>query len=141
MERGLPAALDFAITATQRRESLVPAADTPLSAANSYDYRKRHHLDTEAACAAQGVQFIPLVMETTGTWSLQASKFLKQFATVVASRLCKDRDSVLQEILQGAVVAVRRVNTRAVLKRSCDEDEEAAAATLASSALLASVDE
>lgn len=54
---GHPTAFDFAVTAPQRLGVL--GSRGGLSAAEAYAERKRQHLDTAAACAAQQVHFLP----------------------------------------------------------------------------------
>ena len=59
---GGPAALDLAVTAPQRQESLARAGQQALSAASQYAAVKAAHLNTSQVCAAQGVRFVPLVV-------------------------------------------------------------------------------
>ena len=92
-----------------------------LASATAYSNFKREHLGTEAACLAQGVLFQPMVVETTGAWSPEASKVLYQLATASAVKNGRATDTVFQELLQGAAVCVRRANARAALKRAGDE--------------------
>jgi hypothetical protein len=122
---GSPIALDFAVTAPQRQETLADAARNPLAAAVAYSNHKRAYLDTEAACQASGVGFQPMVVETTGAWSPEASKVLWLLAKAEATRSGRETETVLNELLQGAAVCVRRANARAELKRA-DDDETAA---------------
>ena len=74
---GSPTALDLAVTAPLRAESLTEASNTPAAAAASYAQVKRAHLDTAAVCARQGLSFKPLVLECTGAWEREAAKFLR----------------------------------------------------------------
>ena len=83
---GFRAALDFAVTAPQRQETLARASVETGAAATAYARQKEAHLGTAAACAAQGVIFRPLVVETTGCWEPSAGTFLKLLAGAVATR-------------------------------------------------------
>ena len=56
---GSPTAFDLAVTAPSRQETLGEAARTSLAAASAYVGVKQAHLDTAAACRAQGVEFFP----------------------------------------------------------------------------------
>ena len=118
---GSPVALDFAVTAPQRQEILAASSQEALASATAYSSSKREHLGTEAACLAQGVLFQPMVVETTGAWSPEASKVLYQLATASAVKNGRTTDTVFQELLQGTAVCVRRANARAALKRAGDE--------------------
>ena len=82
---GSPAALDFAITAPQRQETLAQASHIPLAAAAAYARRKESHLQTTQSCQAQGARFIPMVAETTGAWDPPAEIILKHIAKAVAA--------------------------------------------------------
>ena len=83
---GSPAALDFAITAPQRQETLAQASHIPLAAAAAYARHKESHLQTAQSCQAQGVRFIPMVAENTGAWGPPAEIVLKHIAKAVAAR-------------------------------------------------------
>ena len=70
---GGPAALDFAITAHQRQDTLALASSRAGAAAEAYARQKETHLHTAQACASQGVSFVPMVVETTGHWDVGAA--------------------------------------------------------------------
>jgi hypothetical protein len=114
---GLPAALDFAVTAPQRQETLAQAATTPLAAASDYDQKKRTFLDTERVCLSLGVTFVPMVVETSGAWSAEASAVLFLIAKSISVRTGRTTKEELQQLLQQAAVCVRRANARAALRR------------------------
>ncbi|CAL1166975.1 unnamed protein product [Cladocopium goreaui] len=63
---GAPAALDFAATAPQRQETLVQASQQGAAAATAYAHHKESYLQTGEACRSHGVQFVPMVVESTG---------------------------------------------------------------------------
>jgi len=86
----LPSALDFAITAQQRQETLAQASQKPLAAAAAYARHKEAHLQSAEACRAQGVCFIPMVAESTGAWDADAMILLKHVAQAVAAQSGED---------------------------------------------------
>ena len=117
---GSPAALDFAVTAPQRQETLAQAGKEAGAAAADYARHKEAHLGTAAACAAQGITFRPMVVETTGHWERQASALLKQLAGAVATRSGEDAAPVHASLLQELSVVVRSFRARAALRRRCE---------------------
>ena len=114
---GLPAALDFAITAPQRQGIVGRAAANALAAANEYCDTKRSFESTEAQCNAAGVTFLPMVAETSGAWAPESLAVWKQLATSTAVRQGRDAAAVLREMLQSLSVTIRRANARACLRR------------------------
>ena len=118
---GGPAALDFAVTAPQRRATLLQAAEKPLAAASDYVVKKREHLDSQALCEAQGIAFLPMVVESTGAWAPESAKVVYQLASAVATATGKDVKEVHRELLEGAAGSVRKARAKAVLKRAGHE--------------------
>ena len=117
---GLPAALDFAITAPQRQDIVGEAARTPLAAAKAYSQTKRSHLATQEACEAQNIRFLPMVCETTGAWAPEALEVLQLICKAAASHTGTDHSALLQETLQRCAASIRRANARAHFKRHSD---------------------
>ena len=66
---GKPTAFDLAVTGFQRQASLEEAGRQGGAAATAYSAVKMSHLDTASLCQQQGLSFIPLMAETTGTWA------------------------------------------------------------------------
>ena len=114
---GSPAALDFAITAPQRQETLAMAGRATGAAADAYARHKESHLDTARSCEHQGVTFVPMVAETTGTWDTGAITVLKHVAKAVSARTGEDPASTQAAILQELSVAMRSWRARAALRR------------------------
>ncbi|CAE8623744.1 unnamed protein product [Polarella glacialis] len=133
---GLPAALDFAVTAPQRQETLTQATVTALAAASDYDRKKRSFRGTEEACRNQGVTFLPVVIETTGAWSEDATSVLLLMAKAMAVRSGRAAKEELQELLQSAAVSVRRANARACLRRRGEDVSSIGAALLSAQDVL-----
>ena len=115
--KGFPAALDLAVVAPQRQESLAQAGQRALAAATAYSRTKEMHLDAANACAAQGVRFHPLVVEATGAWSRDAAAILTLISQAVAAREGDQASLVHARLLQELSVVARSHRARAVLRR------------------------
>ena len=122
--RVLPPQLDLAVTAPQRQETLAQAGQTALAAANQYAELKAAHLNTARACSAQGLNFVPLVVESTGAWSQSASKILLLISRAVAARTNSDAAQLHAELLQELSVLLRSHHARAVLRRRAESSEQ-----------------
>ena len=112
-----PAALDFAVTAPQRQETLALAARKTGAAAAAYAPHKEAHLDTAQACENQGVVFVPTVVEATGTWDKGAVIVLEHIARAVAARTGEEPAHLHSVMMQGLCVSVRASRARAALRR------------------------
>ena len=116
---GVPAALDLAVTAPQRQESLAQAGQTPLAAASQHAAMKRTYLHTAQTCADQGVRFVPLV-ESTGAWEPTAPKTLQLFSRAVAAHTGSDAGLLHADLLQELSVLLRSHHARAALHRRAE---------------------
>ena len=114
---GSPAALDFAVTAPQRQVTVEQAAKEALASAKQYSQTKREYLNTAQLCADAGVEFVPMVCESTGAWAPEALHVLGQLAQAAALQSGRDKNSVFAETLQVLSVTVRRCQARALLRR------------------------
>ena len=118
---GVPSALDLAITAPQRMDHLLAVGVHGAgSAAAAYADTKATHMGTARECAAQGVRYVPLVAEATGTWDPAAAKVLKDIARAVAAREGGDSRELHGELLQELSVLVRSHRARAVLRHRAE---------------------
>ena len=115
--QGSPTALDVAVTACQRMETLTEAGRHAGAAAAAYARTKESHLDTAQICAAQGVKFQPMVLESTGTWEPGASRVLWNIARAAAAREGSQAALLHSQLLQELCVAARSHRGRAVLRR------------------------
>ena len=97
---GSPTAFDFAITAPQRQETLAQASVRTAAAAEAYARHKELHLHTAQACEQQGVKFVPLVAECTGTWDPSALKVLKHVAHAAAAKTGEEPAVCYNQLLQ-----------------------------------------
>ena len=114
---GRPAALDFAITCPCRHDLLHTTAQTAGAAAALYASRKRAFLNTEADCERQGMNFVPMIAETSGGWHTDALKTLLGIARAHSARTGQRTAQVLEVFLQRTSVCIRRANAIATLRR------------------------
>ena len=114
---GAPAALDFAMTAPQRQETLATASREIGAAAAAYARHKESHLNIAQSCEAQGVVFVPMVMETIGIWDKGAAIVLQHITRVVASRTGEEPDVVHAALVQELCIVARSFRARAALRR------------------------
>ena len=76
------------------------------------------HLNTWQACATEGLQFLPLVVEgCAGGWGPTASKTWQLLAAALSSRSGEGASVELQRMLQSFSMALHGENARAVLRR------------------------
>ena len=69
------------------------------------------------ASEVQGVKFIPMVAECSGTWDARAVKILHHVARAVATRTGEDSASCTSLLLQQLGVTIRSYRARAALRR------------------------
>ena len=122
---GVPAALDFAVTAPHRVEYLPLSTTTPAWSANQYAERKAQHLNTARICEMAGVSFVPMVVETTGAWDVAAGAVLHRMAKHAALRHGTETPDEYQAILARCCVAVRRARAQAAIRRRAANDAAA----------------
>ena len=139
---GLPLAMDFAVTSGHRQD-LQNSIDVATAATTIYEDYKRNHLDTAALCAAEGITFAPMVVETNGHWGLTAQRVFTELANTKSTLTGESREVSLHHLHQGLGTLLHRENARAVLKRFRTfthnlEDVVAAGITLAAAATDAS---
>ena len=129
---GSPTALDIAITAPQRRESLLEAGKQGGAAAAAYARVKAQHLQTATACEEQGVRFQPMVFESTGAFDISTGQVLQQLARAVAARAGGNTSVLHDQLLQELCSTIRTFRARAALRRRVElsENTGVAAATV-----------
>ena len=101
-----------------------PAA-LDLAVASQYAAVKAAHLNTSQVCAAQGVRFVPLVVESTGAWEPNASKTLQLFSRAAAARTGADAGLLHANLLQELSVLLRSHHARAALRRRAEASAQA----------------
>ena len=113
-----PAAFDVAVTSGLRQGHLAASAADGSKASMDYEVRKCHHLDTLQACATEGLQFIPLVVEACGGgWGPTAFKTWRSLSAAIAARTSESSSVELQRLLQALGIALHRENARAIMRR------------------------
>ena len=113
-----PAAFDLAVTAGLRHGSLqslvFKGADHVVL---DYEAHKRSHLQTQDQCTAQGLQFIPLVVECRGGWGPAAAKAWQALAAAIAAQTGEPVSVEANRLYETLAVTLQRENARAVLRR------------------------
>ena len=96
------------------------ASKEALFAAKAYSETKRSHQNTAFECEQHGVSFIPMVAETSGAWSPEATLVFKHLAKKAASHVggeAQEVQRIYRALLQKVAVVIRTANARAHLKR------------------------
>ena len=117
---GSPTAFDLAFTAPLRQETLGAAARQALAATSAYAGTKMAHLQTAEMCRSHGVQFTPLVAETTAAWEPHSAAFLKRVARAVAAREGASAALLEAQLLQELCITARSFHARTVLHRRAE---------------------
>ena len=117
-KRGAPAALDFAVTSGLCSDALQESARDGGSAALRYEGFKCDHLDTRSQCQAEGVTFIPMVVEGAGGgWAPEARMVWTDLAKISALASGETVQTSTIRLLQTVGVTLHRENARAILRR------------------------
>ena len=117
--RGVPACLDFAVTSGLRSAHLRSSARDASAAVLSYEGYKCSYLNTQAHCRAEGMAFIPMIVEGHGgSWGPEAAKCWSKLAKSHALSSGELRATVLSRFLSALSIIVHRENARAILRRS-----------------------
>ena len=83
-----------------------------------YESFKRSHLDTEALCQDEGVNFIPMVCEADGGgWGPAAHRVWSELAKHKALVSGEQVSTVVSRLLQSMGLILHRENARAILRR------------------------
>ena len=117
-KRGIPAALDFAVTSGLRRNMVEKSAVDGKSATTSYEDFKRSHLDTEAKCQEEGIQFIPMICEADGGgWGKAAHQVWSELAKRKAIIAGEQSSITAVRLLQSLGIILHRENALSILRR------------------------
>ena len=117
---GPPAAWDFAVTSGLRMDAIagtVGGADTVLT---RYEDFKCSYRDTRSECQAQGITFIPMVVEAVGGgWGMMARGVWSELAksSALSSGEFQTEHSCANMLRQRLSMTLHRENARACLKR------------------------
>ena len=116
--RGIPAALDFAVTSGLRGDLVNESAKDGSSAPKLYEEKKCSHLDTKTLCEAEGITFLPVICEADGGgWGPTAHKVWAELAKFKALRTGEQSSVIVNRLLQSLGLILHRENARAILKR------------------------
>ena len=116
--RGIPAALDFAVTSGLRSDLVKKSAVDGSTATVEYEAFKRTHLNTEALCRDEGVNFIPMVCEADGGgWGPAAHKVWSELAKHKSLVSGEHVSTIVSRLLQSMGFILHRENARAILRR------------------------
>ena len=118
---GPPAAWDFAVTSGLRLESIADSVRDPDAALTKYEDFKRQHQDTQAQCQAQGITFIPMIMEAVGGgWGRVARGVWSELAktSALATGELETERSCAIMLRQRLSMTLHRENARACLRRT-----------------------
>jgi len=116
----LPTCLDFAVTNTQQPKNLKRAGEVSATAAD--DYATSVKIPTyRNECKANGLDFVPMVVEVFGAWGSAAKPVIDFISKAVANNKNKDQDQVDSFLRQAVSVTLQRYNVAALLRRSDPE--------------------
>ena len=106
--RGTPAALDFAVTSGLRGDLVDKSAQEGSAHTEAYEHFKRQYLETEEACKAEGITFIPIICEANGGgWGPAANKVWGELAKTKALLTGERTSSIVNRLLQSGEPALR----------------------------------
>ena len=113
---GPPAAWDFAVTSGLRMD----AVTNPCGVTSRYEDFKCSHKDTRAECLAQGISFIPMVVEAVGGgWGKMARCVWSELAktSALANGELETNTTCAIMLQQRLAMTLHRENARACLQR------------------------
>ena len=94
------------------------SARDPASATRRYEDFKCSHLDTKEACQAEGITFVPMVVEAVGGgWGSEACTVWTELAKTSALASGELPSCAAVHLLQSLSITLHRENARAVLRR------------------------
>jgi hypothetical protein len=117
---GPPAAWDFAVTSGLRLDLLTEAATNPSGVTCRYEDAKCSHKDTQVLCEAQGMSFIPMVVEAVGGgWGKAARCVWSELAktSALATGELETASTCATMLQQRLSMTLHRENARACLRR------------------------
>ena len=117
---GPPAAWDFAVTSGLRMDQHVDAVSNPGGITSRYEDFKCSHGDTRSECQAQGITFIPMVMEAVGGgWGKSARCVWSELAktSALANGELETNTTCAVMLQQRLSMTLHRENARACLRR------------------------
>ena len=116
--RGIPAALDFAVTSGLRDSVVQDSAHDSSAVVTQYEDFKCQYLNTASLCADEGIKFIPVVAEAHGGgWGREAHKLWNALAKQKCAITGERESHEASKLLQSLGVILQRENARAILRR------------------------
>ena len=117
--RGVPAALDFAVTSGLRPDIVQKSAEDGTTALKLYEDFKRSYLDTNSICEEEGLTFIPLICEADGGgWGPAAHTVWSELAKHKSILTGEQHSIIATQLLQSLGLILHRENARAIMRRS-----------------------
>ena len=112
---GRKVAFDVSVTSPTQEAVVFQAAQHAAAAINARKSSKiRAHFEN---CRAQGISFVPLVVETFGGWDADAIKHLKEMAHQAARRWGQDPALEIKYFFQRLSVSLQRGNAALLVDR------------------------
>ena len=111
-------ALDIGFVNPQAAGHLVAGAGSQHGAANEYTTTKRNKDATDDLCERAGVDFQPIVWETTGGVAPEADATLRSVNRLVAVNTNTPLGEVARRFWQRVSVDLQKANHRAFVKRA-----------------------
>lgn len=117
--RGVPAALDLAVTSGLRRDIVHRSAEDGSAAVTAYKVFKRSYLATETTCQEEGFSFIPIICEADGGgWGPAAHAVWSELAKYKSVLTGEQSSTIATRLLQSLGLILHKENARAILRRS-----------------------
>lgn len=112
---GRDTALDVSVTSPIQASLVERAAEVTGYAADARF--KTKIASNYSACNQQGVEFIPLIVETHGGWDPRSLKVIKKIAGQLSSHTGKDQAEATNHLLQKLAISLVKSNTGLILSR------------------------
>ena len=114
-KRGKPAALDVSVISTMQNLTVTGAATTPGHALTVGEERKMaaHAED----CRSVGVSFVPLVVESLGGWSQEASHTISSIGRLQGQRLGIPPSETTRHLFQRLAISLWKGNATLWIRR------------------------
>ena len=109
--------LDIAVTHTQQISILSRASVEPGAAAAAYESKVKLRRYA-AVCAANGLEFVPMVVDVFGAWGPSAGPILSLVSRALAFRGRHDSDTAGKYLRQHLSFALQRANANTLLHMS-----------------------
>ena len=116
--RGVPAALDFAVTSGLRPSNISAALHDPKAVTRNYEDFKNSYLNTRSLCSEEGIDFVPIIIEAVGgSWGPTATKVFYNLAKAKSSITGESKNTILNQLRQTLGTTLHKANARSILRR------------------------